>query len=245
MGPLLKGLVELQKVENELRAARAKLVSCRRNVLFKENQLKALKNTYQAKKEEIQLTRLQSDRLELELKTRDETISKLRASLNAARTNKEYSAVLTQLNTTKADNSKVETQILELLKGIEDDEAESKMIQGQINQKEQLLIRIREQAEVNAGKCEVDIEQIRFRWEKIAQKIQPEPLAIFKRVADTYDGEAIAMVVKNPGRTESYTCGGCFMGIPTETVNLLLTKDDIIRCPNCTRILVFDEQIQG
>ena len=28
------------------------------------------------------------------------------------------------------------------------------------------------------------------------------------------------------------------MGITAETVNLLLTKDDIFRCPNCTRILV-------
>jgi predicted nucleic acid-binding Zn-ribbon protein len=28
------------------------------------------------------------------------------------------------------------------------------------------------------------------------------------------------------------------MGITAESVNLLMTKDDLIRCPNCTRILV-------
>ncbi|GAG22636.1 unnamed protein product [marine sediment metagenome] len=28
------------------------------------------------------------------------------------------------------------------------------------------------------------------------------------------------------------------MGITAETVNLLMTEDDIMRCPNCTRILV-------
>ena len=28
------------------------------------------------------------------------------------------------------------------------------------------------------------------------------------------------------------------MGIAAEFVNVLMTKDEIIRCPNCTRILV-------
>ena len=124
MGPILNGLTKLQSVENRLRAAKAKLARCRRSVIIQENQVRSLQNALDAKKEEVQLTKVQSDRLELELKTRDEEISKLRAMLNTAKTNKEYATVLTQLNTTKADNSKIENQILELLKDIEADEAE-------------------------------------------------------------------------------------------------------------------------
>ena len=84
-----------------------------------KNQVRSLQNMLEAKKEEVQLTKVQSDRLELELRSRDEAIAKLRASLNVAKTNKEYAAVLTQLNTSKADNSKIETQVFELMKGIE------------------------------------------------------------------------------------------------------------------------------
>ena len=114
MGPVLEGLIKLQSVENRLRAARAKLNRCRRSVIIQENQVRSLQNALEAKTEEIQLTKVQSDRLELELKSRDESIAKLRASLNAAKTNKEYAAVLTQLNTTKADNAKIENQALEV-----------------------------------------------------------------------------------------------------------------------------------
>src|SRR4030065_16226 len=139
MGPVLNGLTRLQSVENRLRAAKAKLTRCRRNVVIQENQVRSLQNALEAKKEEIQLTRVQYDRLELELRTRDDEITKLRASLNTAKTNREYAAVLTQLNTTKADNSKIETQLLELLKDIEADETESKDILKQIaDQKQQL-----------------------------------------------------------------------------------------------------------
>jgi len=231
-------LVKLQSVENQLRAVKAKLTRCRRNVVIQENHVRSLANSHEAKKEEIQLTKVQSDRLELELKTRDEQIARLRASLNAAKTNKEYAAVLTQLNTTKADNSKIETQILELLKDIETDEAECEKIQEQINEQKNILEQTRKDAELMAAKYETQIEEIQTYWEEAARNIPPESLNIFKRVAETYDGEAMAVVDTQEGKTATYSCGGCFMGITAESVNLLMTKDDIIRCPNCTRILV-------
>ena len=239
MESVLKGLIKLQSVENRLRAAKTKLVRCRRNVVIQENQVRSLQNALEAKKEEVQLTKIQSDRLELELKTRDAEIAKLRAVLNAAKTNKEYAAVLTQLNTTKADNSKIETQILDLLKDIDADEAESEKIQNQIEEQKQTLDRTRKETEILAAKYEAEIDQIQAEWNQVAQTVPAEPLEIFKRVAETYDGEALAMVEHHQeGKTEIYSCGGCFMGITAESVNLLMTKDDIIRCPNCTRILV-------
>ena len=238
MGPVLNGLIKLQSVENRLRAVKAKLARCRRNVVIQENQVRSLQNALEAKKEEIQLTKIQSDRLELDLKTKDAAIARLRASLNTAKTNKEYAAVLTQLNTTKADNSKIETQILELLKDIEADEAESRRIQEQIDEQKQTLEQTRKEAELLAAKYQTEIEEIQVEWDGIAQTVPNEPLQTFKRVAETYDGEALAVIDQQKGKTEAYSCGGCFMGLPSETVNLLMTKDDIIRCPNCTRILV-------
>lgn len=238
----MNGLMKLQSVENRLRAAKAKLARCRRNVIIQENQIRSLQNALEAKKEEIQLTKIQSDRLELELKTRDEQIARYRASLNTAKTNKEYAALLTQLNTTKADNSKNETQILELLKDIEADEAECEKIQNQIDRQKQTLEQTRKETELLATKYEAEIEEIQIEWNQVAQTITTGPLEIFKRVAETYDGEALAVVDRQGGKTEVYTCGGCFMGITAESVNLLMTKDDIIRCPNCTRILVLGDE---
>ena len=238
MGPVLNALVKLQSVENQLRAAKAKLARCRRNVIIQENQVRSLQNALEAKKEEIQLTKVQSDRLELELKTRDEQISRLRAMLNVAKTNKQYALVLTQLNTTKADNSKIENQVLELMKDIEADEAESRQIQTQIDEQKQKLEQVRKETGLSAKKYEAEIQEIQAEWDRKAQEIPPEPLQLFKRVAETYDGEALAVVESQEGKPGAYSCGGCFMGITAESVNLLLSKDDIIRCPTCSRILV-------
>ena len=241
MGPILHGLIKLQSVENRLRAAKAKLARCRRTVIIQENQVRSLQNALETKKEEIQLTKVQCDRMELELKSRDEEITKLRAALNTAKTNKEYGALLTQLNTSKADNSKIETQILELMKDVEADEAESKDIRQQIDEQKQKLEQTRTEADAAATKHEAEIKQIQAEWDQVAKTIPAESLETFRRVAETYDGQAVVGVEQQEGKTATYSCGGCFMSIASECVNLLMTKDDVIRCPNCTRILVLNE----
>jgi len=241
MGPVLNGLIRLQSVENRLRVEKAKLTRCRRNVIIQENQIRTLQNALEAKKEEVQLSKIQFDRLELELKSRDEQVARLRAALNTARTNKEYAAVLTQLNTTKADNSKIESQSLELLKNIEADEAECEQIQNQINEQIKHLEQLRTEVETLAGKYQTEIEKVQAEWDQVAQTIPQKPLEIFKRVTETYDGQAVAVIEQQDGKEGAYSCGGCFMGLTAECVNLLMTKDDIIRCPNCTRILVLGD----
>lgn len=238
MGPVLNGLKKLQSVENRLRAAKAKLARCRRNVVVQENQVRSSQNALEAKKEEIQLTQIQYDRLELDLKSRDEDIAKLRASLNIAKTNKEYAAVLTQLNTTKADNSKNESHILDLLKDIEADEAECKEIQTQIEEQKQQLEKTRAESGELAGRYEAEIQEVQKEWDEEAKNIPAEPLEMFKRVADTYDGQAVTAIEKPDDKKGAYSCGGCFMGITAESVNKLMSKDEIIRCSNCTRIMV-------
>jgi predicted nucleic acid-binding Zn-ribbon protein len=240
MGPTLLGLIKLQSVENRLRAVKAKLARSRRNVIIQENQIRSLQNALEAKQEEIQLTRVQADRLELELKSRDETISKLRAALNMAKTNKEYAAILTELNTNKADNSKIENQILELMKAVEADQADCMQLKQQIDEQKTKLDLVRKESETMAAKYETEMVTIQTEWEQASNSIPADQLATFKRVAETYDGEALATVEQADKRSEAYTCGGCFMGLTVETVNALMTKDEVIRCPSCTRILVLD-----
>ncbi|MEN6308409.1 MAG: C4-type zinc ribbon domain-containing protein [Anaerohalosphaeraceae bacterium] len=241
MGPVLRGLIKLQRVENRLRAVQNKLTRCRRSVLFQENQLRTMQSSLEAKHEEIKLTRIQADRLELELKSRDEHLTKLRSALNTARTNKEYSAILTELNTSKADDSKLESQILDLMKNIEADQAQCLEIQKQIEDQKVKLEQTRGESEGKAAELEKEVNVIQKEWDLMAQKVPVEVLQIFKRVAETYDGEATATIEHTDENAAIYSCGGCFMGVPAEAINVLSNRDEIMRCSNCTRILVLED----
>jgi len=244
MGPVLEGLIKLQSVENRLRTAKIKLSRCRRSVILQEKTVRSLQSNLESKLEEIQLSRLHADRLELELKSREEHIAKYRAALNTAKTNKEYAAILTELNTSKADNSKLENQILELMKNIDSDESDCTQIKEQINEEKTRLEEVRSESESKSVEFEKEIAEIQTEWDQESKNIPAESLNTFKRVAETYDGEAIAKVEQQDSRSDSFTCGGCYMGLTAETVNQLMTKDDIIRCPSCTRILILDDKLE-
>ena len=241
MGPVLHGLIKLQSVENRLRAVKSKLTRCRRAVIFQENQLRTLQNGFEAKQEEIKLSKIQIDRFELELKTRDDHIAKYRARLNMAKTNKEYSSILTELNTSKADNSKIESQMLDLMKNIETDDADCLEIQKQMDEQKEKLAELRKSSEGKTEELEKETESIQAEWDQAAEGMAQDTLDIFKRVADTYDGEAIAYIDLQNEKTQVYTCDGCFMSLPTEIVNQLMTKDEIMRCTSCTRILALKD----
>lgn len=242
MGPVLEGLIRLQRVENRLRAEKSKLARTRRAVLFQENQLRTLQNELEAKQQEIKMTRIQVDRLEMELKERDQQITKLRNQLNLARTNKEYSAILTELNTAKADDSKLENQVLELMKNIETDNAECAGIQQQIDAQKAKVEEARKEAEAKSAEYQKEIDAIQSEWDRSAAEIPRSVLDIFQRVAETYDGEAMASIESGGANSNTFSCGGCFMGLPAELVNVLTNKDEIVRCKNCSRILYLKEE---
>jgi predicted nucleic acid-binding Zn-ribbon protein len=245
MGPVLHGLIKLQSVENRLRAVKSKLTRCRRSVIFQENQLRTLQNGLEAKSEEIKLTKIQIDRFELELKSRDDHIATYRARLNMAKTNKEYSAILTELNTSKADNSKIETQTLDLMRNIETDEADCAELETQIDEQKGKLDELRKSSEGKTGELEKEIAEIQVEWDQASNGMSQETLDIFNRVAETYDGEAIAYIDLQNEKAQVYTCDGCFMSLPTEIVNQLMTKDEVFRCTSCTRILALRDSENG
>ena len=85
MGPVLKGLMELQNVETRLRGTQSRLARAKRAVTLQENQLRTLINTLEAKQRDIILTKSNIDKLELELKSRDESLNKYHAALNASK----------------------------------------------------------------------------------------------------------------------------------------------------------------
>jgi len=188
------------------------------------------------------MTRVQADRLDVELKSREEHLAKLRNALNQARSNREYSAILTELNISKADNTKIENEELELMKTIEADEAEVQSLTEQIEKQKEQVNEVRQKSAAESEKWENKIADVQKEWDEAADGIPADVLDIFNRIADTYDGEALAEAEIQNEKTGVYNCGGCFMRVPDEIVNQLMTNDEVIRCSNCSRVLVLGSE---
>lgn len=241
MGPILSSLVNLQSIEMELRGTRKKLRKVQTAVKLQEQRIEQLRAVLKAKQEEIKLTQLQAARLELELKSDDAEISKMRVALNAAKTNKDYSAILTRINTDKADKSKLEEQILSLMTVVESSQSGCKEIVAQIETETHRLEDIRKDAAEKEGAIQEKLVQLVQQKEQAALDVPDTERSLFERLADRYDGEVLVELSEPTNRRGDRTCGGCYMGVTLECVNTLMSKDEVIICPNCGRVMVLDK----
>ncbi|MCJ7543231.1 MAG: C4-type zinc ribbon domain-containing protein, partial [Phycisphaerae bacterium] len=190
--------------------------------------------------------RKDGDRAALDLKTREEQVARLRMSLNAAKTNKEYAAVLTQINTLKADNAKLEEEALRILQDTDTIKAQADEVAKQSESEKARLAEVQRTSAEEVTRLTAMLEELKAKRNEAAHEVPAQALAVFNRIGGNYDGDAMAAIeIQGQKPPHEYICGGCYMSLTAEHVNALRTKDEIRTCDNCGRILYLEPQANG
>lgn len=237
MSETLVGLARLQRVELELHGLRNAVESRRRALRAIERRIQKQDEQIAEKGAQIRALQLASDAAELEIKTRESEIDRLRDALNKAKTNKEYAAILTQINTDKADNAKYEEAALQQLSQVEAARKELEALKESRDRDRDRLRREAENVESFATSRAGDIQRLQSEREQVADSLPPGVVQAFDRVAERHDGEAMAAVEQPDRRRQEFVCGGCHMSIPLDIFNAAQFGDDLKYCGSCGRIL--------
>lgn len=240
MGVTLETLHNLQGIERKLATIRAKADAKRRQIRIHQRAYEKQDAAVEHKKAIILNNQLEIDRIELNVKTADETLTKHREALNQAKTNKEYAAILTALNTEKADNTKLESRQLQLMTELDAARNDTDAV---IAEREVIAKRVEAakndlQEDIDASAAEV--EQLQAERAAAAENVIATVLATFERVAERHEGVAMAEVSLVNAKRSEYACGGCNMSLTLDLVLSLHSRDDIQLCGSCGMILYLD-----
>src|SRR3712207_2062947 len=119
MGPTNVALVKLFQADQQLRAAQERLDAATKNVRIQERRSKDLAEKIRQAQANLKEDQTKASNLDLDLKSRDAHIEKLRAQQQTAKNNKEYQAFLIEINTGKVDRNKVEEETLAVMEKVE------------------------------------------------------------------------------------------------------------------------------
>lgn len=242
MGETLEALHRLQVVERQLAQIRLKREEKERRVAIHKRQVSKAQEKHEKNKLLLRDLQMRLDAQQLEVSSRDQAIDKHRQALNKAKTNKEYAAILTAMNTEKADNAKIETQALQLMEEIQNLKTESEEIAELTATAAKQVAQTSKVLEKFDAASKPEVDTLTSQRDEYAQNVPPATLNTFTKVAVHHDGEAMAVVEKlNPKRDE-YVCSGCNMNITLELVNSLQTRDEVQFCRICGRILYLPSQ---
>jgi uncharacterized protein len=239
-------LRELFLLDQQVRGMRARLdaATVRENAL--RGKLDRLAQQRNELAEQHKLVQAKAAGLEHQARDVETRIARLREQMNSVKNNKEYSALLIEVNTIKLEKGKLEDEALDQMAKVETLAQELKQFDAQVGEQEKLVALAK--AEVAAAKAEVgtQLDELRQKRDAAEQEVPQESRAQFNRVAVAHDGETMAPVIEESRRHLEYSCGGCYMSIPVERVNALTKNDDqVVICPSCGRILYLDQELKA
>jgi predicted nucleic acid-binding Zn-ribbon protein len=145
----------------------------------------------------------------------------------------------------KSQTGKVEEDALEQLNQVDMFEQEMMKLQQQIIDRRKLV----EVAAAEVAACREEIGQqlhdLTVERDTAQGELPDDTQVIFNRLCDHEDGEALAEVIEEDRRRMTYTCGGCYMNVPFEHVNTLLSRpDELACCTSCGRILYMNQELK-
>lgn len=243
MGPTNVALVKYFQADQLVRQARERLDAATKDVRVQERRVNDLLEKQKLASATLKTNQAKSAELELEVKSRDAHIEKLRTQQQNSNTDKEYRTFLVEINTFKADKSKIEEETLKLMALVEKDQQELAALGTHIDQERAKLDSMKQQITEKTATLQAEINELLPAREQAAAALPKQARDYYDRLADRFDGEAMASISKPDKRREEYMCGGCNMDLVVDVYNKLHSRDEMVFCPSCRRILYIPEDL--
>jgi predicted nucleic acid-binding Zn-ribbon protein len=212
---------ESARLPKQLEAIRAAVAEATRAVELLKSHFEATRKDLRAKEKDLEVTAGKR--------------SKAENRLYEVKTNKEYSAVLLEIEEIKQEKAQAEEEILALMETQE-------RLTADIREAE-LRLRTREdqarQDEVSVKKkleaAEAELAVVRAERDSRARELPAQLLSSYERILKARGGIAVARVVAGA------ICGACRVTIRPQAMQELRSSADLMLCESCGRYLYWQD----
>ncbi len=226
----LKCLIEYQKVEDKKNQLIRSGEDAPRRIAELEKEFEAFEGQYLSKKEEQENARKMHRALEQQLEDLRGRMDRQKARQSEVKTNKEYQAILKEIDENKKEISRTEDSSLTLMENIERLGTEVAELEKQVAEKRKKMEEDKAvlQKEIDTVKSRLDrLEVIR---QMVRERVNPDLLKRTDFLFLKQAGVAVSAV-------ENGVCQVCHMNIPPQKFIELQRDEDIMQCPHCRRFL--------
>lgn len=226
----LDRLIELQDNERQAARLQAELESIPGKMAELDAGLQDYERQVAAKQEELDALRKSYRSYENELDLNQSRIKKRQVQLHSVKTNKEYQALLKDIDEIRAANSRIEDASLQCLDDI--DAAEKGLAEKKKTcaEQKQRIEAEKRRLEETAGQLRGRIDQLVGACRGIAASLDSGLVEQYHQVKKRCGGIGIVQV-------ENAVCKGCHLNIPPQMYNELHRGNELRLCPHCHRLI--------
>jgi predicted nucleic acid-binding Zn-ribbon protein len=223
-------LIQLQQLDNTIELTLIHSQENPRKIDLVDQETQKVQEAFQNFKKEMEEIKKQRRVLEREVDEFDQKIKKSQVKLMEVKTNKEYRAMLTEIEELKKFKAGKEDLLLEFLERAEEGAKKEKAMKGEMEAKIAEGKLIKKGLEKEARGYEEEISELNRKRKELGTRVDSSLLRQYEFLKKRLKGMAVAEV-------REATCLGCHMLLPPQLYNELHRQDRIITCPSCLRIL--------
>ena len=230
MHPELEQLLVLQDRQQKIKQIQTEVDTLplqRKNL---EEQLAVSVAGVETLKQKARQVEMNRKKLELDVGTRTETISRLKTQQYQTRKNDEFQAIGHEIERYENEIRKIEDEELELMVETDKFKADLGVEEKKAATVKESVARQTADLEAKSKTLELRLEELTKERAEIAGKIDEDLLGRFERLFKS-KGDAVVVPL------EHEVCTGCHMKVTTQTAHQVKAGKEIVSCENCGRIL--------
>ena len=237
MNPDLRKLIALQDIEKNIAVLHKKVSEIPLKTNEFETAAGRAKAAYEEKVAHAKELANRRRTLEGEVDLAQTKLSRLKEQLMAVKTNKEYTAMLSEIKTAETHIRNDEDKILDLMEEIETGEEAIKLAETEIRQERAVIDEEIRRMNESVPVLESELEKLHAEKTVVETGVDPELIAQYRKIADARKGVALA-------EAKDELCGACHIRIRPQMYADLLLTENIMFCDSCSRILFIREESQ-
>jgi predicted nucleic acid-binding Zn-ribbon protein len=195
---------------------------------------KATATQVQLETARTRIKQIESDRkrLELDVGVKKQQIEKYANQQLQTRKNEEYRALAHEIETCKADITKIEDQEIVFMEQAEETQKDVTRLVRENDEAKKLGESQTAQLEQREQNLRRELAELQTGREALAAAVDETARARYERLSRS-KGENVVVGVHHG------VCGGCHMKLPPQILVTCQGEKEIVACPNCGRILYY------
>jgi len=230
VNPDLRNLIALQDIELKIASTQKQISDTPAKTQGFQEELQRLKQAYTERVAHAQELTKRRRTLEGEVDMMRSKLSKLKDQLMSVKTNKEYTAMLHEIQMAEEHIRSEEDKILEIMEEMETKEQDLNSAEKELKTRSAVLEAEIQKSEAAVPGLEVEMAQLREERLAMELRVESELLARYRRIAEARKGIALA-------EARDELCTACHVRIRPQVYADLLRTENIHSCDSCSRIL--------
>ena len=230
----LQQLVLIQKLDDEIVEHRKQLADIPVQIDSELEELTDKKKILSIAKEEIDALQKNRKAIESEVQGENDHMAKAKTKLPAVKTNKEYTAILSEVDAIKKKVEGLEDEELEIMEVLEEKQKGLPAIEKKCKEEDAHFQEYKTKKADELDRVTKEMNPLLAKRETVKSQIDKVIFQRYEKVAKSRGGTAVVSLQEN-------ICQGCFQQILPQMVINVKVGESIHQCSSCLCFLYWEE----